>query len=161
MIYGVIYKISNSVNDKLYFGQTRQPPNRRWSQHKSAAKKGINKMILYNSIRLHGVDKFNFEVVCECETLEKLNAKEIEYISNNNTLAPNGYNTGRGGDNYEKSPETCKKISETNKGSIIDNVWRKNLSDAHKGRKITEETRAKMCAAQKGRINEVGLQHQY
>ena len=71
MVYGNIYKITNTVNTKLYFGQTRQSPNRRWSQHKQAAKNG-GKMILYNAIRLHGINNFTFEVVCECQTLEEL-----------------------------------------------------------------------------------------
>jgi len=85
MVYGRIYKITNKINNKPYYGQTRQPPNRRWSQHKQSAKNG-GKMILYNAIRLHGVENFTFEVICECETLEELNAKEIEYISTNNSL---------------------------------------------------------------------------
>lgn len=150
MIYGRIYKITNKINSKQYFGQTRQPPNRRWSQHKQAAKNG-GKMILYNAIRLYGVENFTFEVICECETLEELNAKEIEYISINNSLSPNGYNAGKGGDNYEKTPETRAKLSASNKGRIISDEWRKNLSIARKGRKITEETRKKMREAQKGR----------
>jgi group I intron endonuclease len=150
-MYGIIYKITNRINEKVYYGQTRQPPQRRWSQHKGAAKKGTNKMILYNAMRLHGIDNFTFEAVCSCETLEELNAKEEEYIAANKTLAPNGYNAGKGGDNYEKTPETCKKISESNTGRIITEEWRSNMSKAAKGRKITEKTRAKMRDAQKGR----------
>jgi group I intron endonuclease len=151
MVYGRIYKITNTLNNKPYFGQTKQPPNRRWSQHKQAAKNG-GKMILYNAIRLHGVENFTFEVVCQCETLDELNAKEIEYITINNSLSPNGYNAGKGGDNYEKTPETCAKLSASNKGRIISEEWRKNMSIAGKGRKITEETRIKMQKVQKGRV---------
>lgn len=151
MIYGRIYKITNTKNGKVYYGQTRQPPNRRWTQHKQSAKNN-GKMILYDAIRLHGVENFTFEVVCECETLEELNTKEIEYISTNKSLAPNGYNAGKGGNNYEKTPETCAKISASNKGRTISDEWRKNMSIARKGRKITEETRLKMQKAQKGRV---------
>jgi group I intron endonuclease len=151
MTYGVIYKITNKINNKTYYGQTRQNPNRRWSQHKQAAKKG-NKMILYNAIRQYGIEHFTFEVMCQCETLEELNSKEIEYISKNNSLSPNGYNAAKGGDNYEKTAETCAKISASNKGRIITEQWRKNMSIARQGSKITEETRLKMKAAQKGRV---------
>jgi group I intron endonuclease len=151
MIYGYIYKITNTLNKKPYFGQTRQPPNRRWYQHKHAAKND-GKMILYNAIRHYGVENFTFEVICECKTLEELNAKEIEYIAMNNSLAPNGYNAGKGGDNYEKTPETRAKLSASNKGRTISEEWRKNMSIAAKGRVITEETRIKMKKAQKGRI---------
>jgi group I intron endonuclease len=151
MTYGRIYKITNKVNNKEYYGQTRQSPNRRWYQHKHAAKKG-GKMIISAAIRLHGVENFTFEVICECETLEELNNKEIEYISTNHSLTPTGYNAGRGGDNYEKTPETCAKLSASNKGRIISEEWRKNMSIAAKGRTVTEETRLKMKKAQKGRI---------
>ena len=151
MIYGRIYKITNISNNKSYYGQTVQSPNKRWSQHKQAAKKG-GKMILYNAIRLYGVKKFTFEVICECETLEELNAKEIEHIFINKSLSPTGYNAAKGGDNYEKTPETRAKLSASNKGRIISEEWRKNLSIAAKGRTITEETRIKMQKAQKGRI---------
>ena len=109
-------------------------------------------MILYHAIRSHGVEHFTFEVVCECDTLEELNAKEIEYISINKSLAPNGYNAGKGGDNYEKTQETRAKLSASNKGRIISEEWRKNMSIAAKGRTATEETRLKMRKAQKGRI---------
>ena len=151
MLYGRIYKITNKLNNKSYFGQTRQPPNRRWSQHKQAAKNG-GKMILYNAIRFHGVENFIFEIIYECETLEELNAKEIEYISTNNSLSPNGYNAGNGGDNYEKTLETRAKLSASNKGRIISEEWRKNISISGKGRKITDDTRIKMQKAQKGRV---------
>ena len=109
-------------------------------------------MILYHAMRLYGVEHFTFEFVCECDTEEELNAKEIEYISANQSLAPNGYNAGKGGDNYEKTPETCAKISASNKGRVISEEWRKNMSIAAKGRTVTEETRLKMQKAQKGRI---------
>lgn len=151
MAYGVIYRILNNINSKSYYGQTRQPPNRRWSQHKGAAKKG-SKMVIYCAMRAHGIDNFIFEVICECTTQKEMNDKEMEYILINNTLTPNGYNVAKGGDNYEKRPETCKRISEANKGRIISEEWRANIGKAHKGRKITEETREKMKIAQKGRI---------
>jgi group I intron endonuclease len=151
MVYGRIYKITNTLNQKEYYGQTRQLPNRRWYQHQHSAKHG-GKMILYHAMRLYGVEHFTFEVVCECDTLEELNAKEIEYISMNDSLAPKGYNAGKGGDNYEKTPETRAKLSASNKGRVMSEEWRKNMSIAAKGRTATEETRLKMRKAQKGRI---------
>ncbi len=30
----VIYKILNKINNKVYIGQTKNKPNRRWCQHK-------------------------------------------------------------------------------------------------------------------------------
>ena len=151
MVYGSIYKITNTVNNKEYYGQTTQPPNRRWGQHKHHAKHE-GKMVICKAIRSHGVEHFTFEVVCECDTREELNAKEIEYISTNCSRAPNGYNIEKGGNTHEKTPETCAKLSASNKGRVISEEWRKNMSIAAKGRTATEETRLKMRKAQKGRI---------
>jgi group I intron endonuclease len=151
MAYGHIYKITNLINNKCYYGQTRQPPNRRWSQHKQNAKKG-GKMVLYAAMRKHGIENFTFEIICECNDLQEMNKKEIEYISENNTLCPIGYNAAKGGDNYEKTDETRRKISEGNKLRVITEEWRKNISKAHIGRKNTSDTIEKMKKAQKGRI---------
>jgi group I intron endonuclease len=151
MVYGHIYKITNQVNNKCYYGQTRQPPNRRWSQHKQSAKKG-GKMVLYAAMRKHGIENFIFEIICECATLDEMNKKEIEYISKNNTLCPTGYNAAHGGDNYEKTEETRRKISEGNKNRVVTQEWRDNISKAHIGRKNTTETIEKMKKAQKGRV---------
>jgi group I intron endonuclease len=156
MAYGRIYKITNKVNGKCYYGQTIQHGNRRWSNHKGWGKykgdtKKGGKMILYYAMRKYGVENFTFEFICECDSEKELNMKEEEYIALNNTLAPNGYNAAKGGGNYEKTPETRRKISEANKGRIITEEWRKNMSIARTGSKVTEETREKMSKAQKGR----------
>jgi group I intron endonuclease len=148
---GVIYKITCAITGKCYIGQTRQPPARRWSQHKQAAKKG-GKMILYDAIRKHGVENFTFEIYCTCETLEELNKKEIEVIRDENSLAPNGYNAGLGGDNYEKTEITRKKLSLANSGRVITPEWRENMRKGHANRPtITEEARQKRSVALKGR----------
>ena len=34
MTKGLIYKISNTVNDKIYIGQTIQPLSRRWQKER-------------------------------------------------------------------------------------------------------------------------------
>jgi len=151
MAYGYTYLITNLINGKKYYGQTRQPPTRRWGQHKTSSKKG-GKMVIYNAMRKHGLENFKFEVVAEHETLEEMNKSEEELIAKDNTLVPNGYNAAKGGNNYEKTPETCKKISDTNKGRVISQEWREKIAKANTGRKNTVETLEKMSKAQKGRV---------
>ena len=51
-----------------------------------------------------------------CNTLEELNSKEIELISVNNTICPNGYNVMKGGDNYERTDEHKIKIGNALRG---------------------------------------------
>jgi hypothetical protein len=107
-------------------------------------------MILYHAMRKHGIENFTFEYVLECETLEELNERDIEFISKF-SLAPNGYNAGLGGDNYEKTPETCAKISAGLKGKHPSLETRAKLSAACKGRKPSAEELRKRGAALKGR----------
>ena len=151
MSYGSIYKITNTVNTKVYVGQTRQfPASKRWYSHKWDASHGRTKTAFSNAIRLYGSEKFMFEVVCICADLDELNKKEKEYILLLNSLAPSGYNLMKGGDNFEKSDETRKKMSRSLKGRIIDEEWRKNISEGHRGLKKSEETKQKIRDAHLG-----------
>ena len=73
-----IYKITNTVNDKLYIGQTRNFDSRK-AQHKRDLRKNkhANKH-LQNSYDLYG-EVFKYEVVEECE-LKALNRLEAEHM---------------------------------------------------------------------------------
>ncbi len=56
---GVIYKITNLTNGKIYVGQTRQKLSRRISGHVHSKKKfGIDA-----AIRKYGIDNFKVEVI--------------------------------------------------------------------------------------------------
>ena len=51
MIIGVIYKIKNKINNKIYIGQTIQKnPKNRFNQHIRESKYNNNNIFLYNSI---------------------------------------------------------------------------------------------------------------
>ena len=53
---GMIYKITNTVNDKVYIGQTIQQLKRRWNQHCCYSK--FSDVHLYRAMRAYGIDKF-------------------------------------------------------------------------------------------------------
>lgn len=106
----VIYKITNTVNGKVYIGQTIQKnPMMRWYAHCADARKGVDGH-LYDSIRKYGVDKFTWEVIDHAESLDELNAKEYELIAHYKTLGET-YNKRAGGDNSLHSEESIKKMS--------------------------------------------------
>lgn len=98
--YGNIYKITNLMNKKVYIGQTRQNPKRRWIQHKSAARTGENHP-LYNGMRYHGIKNFNFQVIDKVpiELLDKREVKYIKFFKSNIREHGNkyGYNLTAGG----------------------------------------------------------------
>ena len=100
---GIIYKITNLVNGKLYIGKTTENSSTYWNMHKNRAENGVNK-ILYAAMRKYGHENFSFEVVEEIrsnakEELNKtLNALEIHHIKNFKSKIPNGYNVTDGGE---------------------------------------------------------------
>lgn len=98
---GIIYKIYNDINDKVYIGQTRQKLNDRWHAHKYNAEHKIYDYYLYRAMNKYGIDNFHIEIVEECPN-EELNEKEIAYINKFNSYAPNGYNSTKGGDGNTK-----------------------------------------------------------
>ncbi len=94
---GYIYKITNKIDKKMYIGQTIQKnPLVRWKKHLYDCERSRGCPILGNAIRKHGIDSFEFEVITECPD-EECNELEVKYISDLNTLSPNGYNAHPGG----------------------------------------------------------------
>ena len=63
---GVIYKIVNNINNKVYIGQTVRKPADRWQAHKHRAELLEFKTHLYNAMRKYGVENFSFEMIEEC-----------------------------------------------------------------------------------------------
>jgi group I intron endonuclease len=74
-----IYKITNTVNQKIYVGCTIKSIDERFQEHKSRAKVAKYKSKLYNSINKYGIENFTIELVIECKDLEMFNL-EIKYI---------------------------------------------------------------------------------
>ena len=90
---GIIYKITNIINHKVYIGQTVNTLKNRWNKHCHSS--GCR--ILYNAILKYGKDTFTQEVIEEIP-IEKLDEREIYWISfyksNEKTF---GYNILQGG----------------------------------------------------------------
>lgn len=64
---GYIYKITNTINNKLYVGCTIQDDVQyRWDSHKRLAKKDKGCTALKDAFKKYGIDKFKFEVIIIC-----------------------------------------------------------------------------------------------
>ena len=92
IMFGVIYKITNKFNDKIYVGQTTRTVEVRFKEHRCADSH------LGNAIREYGEKNFTLEIIEECETREQLNEREIFWIAYFNCKHPNGYNHTDGGE---------------------------------------------------------------
>jgi group I intron endonuclease len=94
----ILYKITNSINDKAYYGQTSQSLNKRWSGHKTRARQGKRKTPLYTAMRKHGIGNFRIEQITTVETFQEANELEIKLIRENKSLiSQTGYNCSTGG----------------------------------------------------------------
>lgn len=124
-VYGVIYKITNKVNDKVYIGQTTRKNG--FKGRYSAKGDGIERVYKYhvrqkrngescNEHLLKSIEKYgleNFEV-CEIFDMafskEELNIKEEVYIQLYNSIdRKNGYNFKEGGNNNKYSDDSKVK----------------------------------------------------
>ena len=155
MGYGVIYKISNSINDKVYYGQTKSnPPSHRWNRHKYSSKNQC-KVPIHCAMRKHGIENFKFEIICSCDTLDELNKKEIEIIFSSNSFCPNGYNVMKGGDNFERTEEHKRKIGDALRGKqkTAEHVEKMKISKKGIGLGIpkSEEHKQKISKAHLGK----------
>jgi group I intron endonuclease len=144
-----IYKITNSVNDKIYIGQTKKPINVRFSGHISDSKRSKTK--LSNAIRKHGCDKFNIEEIVKGDfNREFADHLESHYIQLYASFLQ--YNIKKGGNSVEMTDETKKKISENNKGMKMPPRLNYKDADRYSADKL-DEVRAKRSLSHMGGKN--------
>jgi group I intron endonuclease len=138
----LIYLITNLLNNKQYVGQTIQPLEKRWQRHcwKSTSK---NSMPICKAIAKYGKENFKIEVLVLCNSYDELNEKELFYANELNTWSPNGYNLKAGDGKGSMSPETKAKIAAANTGMKRTPEARQNMSNAHKGKTLSEKQRKK------------------
>jgi group I intron endonuclease len=131
-----IYKITNTVNSKVYIGQTIQEnPKMRWYEHCACARAG-KKSYLYDSIRKHGVEMFTWEIIDTACNIEELNLKEQYWLEHYRSVGV-VYNNREAGNNKTHSAESIERMraaqklrhSTTNVGG-----WKRRDGGAMKGK---------------------------
>lgn len=102
---GIIYKITNKVNGKIYIGQTVKSEPQRWQQHlwySNNNKDNQDCPYLCNAIRKYGKENFLREILEEIPN-ELLDKREIYWITFYNSTNPDiGYNLNLGGCGHQK-----------------------------------------------------------
>lgn len=92
---GTIYKITNTINNKVYIGKTYSTIERRFGQHKRDSRKDSCKdRPLYKAMNKYGIENF---VITELGKFDNLEEKEMEFIKEYDSYK-NGYNATLGGD---------------------------------------------------------------
>lgn len=125
-VYGVIYKITNKQNGKIYIGQTTKKNgfNGRYSYRGVGIERVYNhhrvhkeKKLYYNdhllkSIKKYGFDSFAVDKIFDFAfSKEELDIKEKSYIRMyNSDLSKFGYNKDDGGSSFSFNEEVINKI---------------------------------------------------
>lgn len=116
----IVYLITNNVNNKKYVGIDSSRTDRRWKDHKKFSKREQPVQLIDQKIKQYGINNFDYNILCECETFEELLEKERHYIKLLNTFCGNGlgYNRSLGGKSGfyggKMTEEAKQKISGKN-----------------------------------------------
>lgn len=121
---GSIYIIKNTVNDKVYIGQTTMTVQERFKQHmKPSTCKQRRTYKLYNAINKYGSDKFYYEILETDIPVSLLDEAEIDYIDRYDSFK-NGYNSTNGGNTKRlyKYSDIGKMVQMLNEGKTFQEI---------------------------------------
>ena len=166
--YGIIYKITNIINNKCYIGQTTIGYNKRYK----AKGNGIERIYYhnihcknnnryYNNHLIKSIEKYGFNAFEVIEIFDiafskkELDIKEKHYIKQFNSIS-NGYNHVEGGSGVklfgEDNPFYGKHHTKESRDRISNNHIDVNgENNPMYGKHHTEEARKKMGEAKKGK----------
>lgn len=122
----IIYKVTNTINDKVYIGKTTKTLEKRKLQHLKNVRLGkVNNF--YSAIRKYGIDVFIWVEIITGNTNNELNELEIFYINKFNSFKK-GYNMTLGGDGGD-TISNKSNIEKKNQGAKIGNIpWNKGVN---------------------------------
>lgn len=166
----IIYKITNSINNKIYIGQTCRDFNIRVKQHIYNSKKPLEreKQAILRAIYKYGEDNFIFEELLSVKSIEDANNFEKYFIKLFNSQNKKyGYNLTGGGSSFynlteEQKEKKNKNISKAHLGKIRTEESKRKQSESRKNKKISppwkggtlsEEWRKNLSEAHKGQIS--------
>ena len=148
---GIIYSYTNRNTGKKYIGQTIHPEQRKRNHLHEATVKGSD-YYFHRSIRKHGWDAFDYEVLEEGIEQKDLNDRESFYIEKYNTIWPDGYNQCMANSLDETAIEKMRQTKIRKYAAMSEEERRacvEAMVQANTGAKRSEETRRKQSEAAK------------
>jgi group I intron endonuclease len=152
---GGLYRITNTVNNKVYIGIAKNCHEKRLRTHIKNAKAGSD-TILHRAIRKYGADKFMTELLVIAKFGEYLKELEVTAIKTYGTKTPLGYNMTDGGDGgVGMIPWVRQKIIDARKLAVptLTDAGRKSISEKSKARWGDPEYRKRCSDSIKEHLN--------
>lgn len=143
----IIYALKNTINSKLYIGQTRRSLKKRWNNGH-----GYSHCIkLNNAMQKYGKNNFYYEILAICETAIAADYLEIFFIKIHGSINK-GYNVAVGGPRnmlgFKHSKKSIKKMSKSHKGKAT-----------RLGAKHSDATKEMLRKSSTGNKNSLGHKH--
>lgn len=111
-----VYKIINSINDKVYVGRTKSSLAIRWKGHLQCLARG-DKRQLYCAMRKYGVENFHIVLLKQCDSFQKMVQQEAYFCNFYNSYY-NGYNMTTAGEINPMECEQSKKVHDDKMRSL-------------------------------------------
>lgn len=153
----IIYKITNTINNKIYIGaHSTEDVNDSYMGSGKALKAAQRK---------YGIGNFVKEILHVFDSHDEMYEKEREIVNLEFINRPDTYNIGIGGDGGPMlgmfhTEEKKQEISQRTKDGMTDEV-RKRLSDLKKGRKQSEESNRKRSETLKAKYMNGRIDREY
>jgi group I intron endonuclease len=150
-MYCLIYLLTNTLNNKVYVGQTWKTLAQRFGYGYKGS------LHIFNAINKYGKENFRYTILTVCSTQKIANYWEDYFIVKYDSINT-GYNIKNGGSKGKHSEETKKKMSESHSGenhhlygkSHSDETIKK-MSDIKIGKVFTEEHKTNLAKAKIGK----------
>ena len=149
-----IYKIHHKDTGKSYVGLSVDI-FRRWKEHSNFWEAKNKWSAIKHALNKHGLENFTFTILEECSK-EELNDREIHWIKELNTQAPNGYNLTAGGGSpppSEKGRGAGRKASDEQKVAVSKGMKEANIKRSDETKRKMGKAKEKACV-----INDVEYQ---
>lgn len=167
-MFGYIYLTTNLINGKKYVGQHRSA---RFQPDKYIG----SGVLLLKAIEKYGIENFKCELLESCNSDDELNEKEIYWIKKLNAVEDEDYyNLCKGGLGHTCDPWNKGKTGVQKRTPTMDAALEKGrhlpaspklkqiLSEYRQNVVVSEETRQKLSANQKGKKSITnGIENKY
>lgn len=140
-MYGYVYLTVNNINGRMYVGQHKY--------HKCEADPEYlgSGIALERAVAKYGKENFTVTILCTANTRADLDVAEKKYIKEFREKYGNQlYNIadgGQGGNCYPMTEQRRKHISEAMKGKVVSQEQRQKISKSLKGHLVSAESREK------------------